>query len=193
MKRAVLLLLIVPLVVMPSQSAHADFQRHMDGNDVHGRLDIRSVSAGHGAKRGVVVHTLKTFGRWHSRLLRPSDVYVAFDVDPRGDTNNGRAIWVDYNKNGLRVRIRGYGTDSPGPTYGHGHAWRPNLRTLKVAFSLRDLPRTMRDGYRWRAWSSYERKGSAHCEPGGTSTFPMGSCVDRAPYGVRHWYHHRLD
>lgn len=135
-----------------------------DPDDVHGKLDIASVTEEHAAT-GPVVHTITTYGRWPSRaigLRRSSFFLIAFDTagGPRAER-----FGIVYRNHGiLRVAV----ITRRGREVGFGTATRPNLRSIRVS-----IPRTLLgkpNGYRWRLFSVYFGPGG--CRAG---------CVDRAP------------
>jgi hypothetical protein len=134
-----------------------------DPDDVHGKLDVASVSQEHGAT-GPVVHTITTYGPWRSRAiaLRRSSFFL-IDFDTAGDAHAERIALV-YRAHGvLRVAV----VTRKGHLLGFGSATRPNARSIRVA-----VPRTLLgkpNGYHWRLFSVYFGAGCA------------AGCVDRAP------------
>ena len=134
-----------------------------DPDDVHGKLDIASVSQEHGAT-GPVVHTITTYGPWRSRaiaLRRSSFFLIDFDT-----TGNARAeqIALVYRDHGvLRVAV----LTRKGHLLGFGSATRPNARSIRVSVPRKLLGRP--NGYHWRLFSVYFGAGCA------------AGCVDRAP------------
>ena len=134
-----------------------------DPDDVHGKLDIASVSQEHGAT-GPVVHTITTYGPWRSRAiaLRRSSFFL-IDFDTAGNARAERLALVYRDHGVLRVAV----LTRKGRLVGFGTATRPNLRSIRVS-----VPRTLLgkpNGYHWRLFSVYSGAGC-----------PAG-CVDRAP------------
>src|SRR6185312_13048901 len=134
-----------------------------DPDDVHGKLDIASVSQEHGAT-GPVVHTITTYGPWRSRAiaLRRSSFFL-IDFDTAGDARAERIALVYRDHGVLRVAV----VTRKGHLLGFGSATRPNARSIRVS-----VPRTLLgkpNGYHWRLFSVYFGAGCA------------AGCVDRAP------------
>jgi hypothetical protein len=134
-----------------------------DPDDVHGKLDIASVTQEHGAT-GPVVHTITTYGPWRGRAIsihRGSAFLIDFDT--AGGIRAERFAIV-YRSHGI-LRVAVFARN--GHELGFGSATRPNLRSIRVS-----IPRTLLgkpNGYRWRLFSVYFGAG---CRAG---------CVDRAP------------
>ena len=134
-----------------------------DPDDVHGKLDVASVSQEHGAT-GPVVHTITTYGPWRSRAiaLRRSSFFL-IDFDTTGDAHAERIALVYRDHGVLRVAV----VTRRGHLLGFGSATRPNTRSIRVS-----VPRTLLgkpNGYHWRLFSVYFGAGCA------------AGCVDRAP------------
>jgi hypothetical protein len=135
-----------------------------DPDDVHGKLDIASVTQEHGAM-GPVVHTITTYGPWRSRAIgirRGSAFLIGFDT--AGGTRAERFAIV-YRSHGI-LRVAVLARD--GRKLGFGSATRPTLRSIRVSIPRKLLGKP--NGYRWRLFSVYF--GPAGCRAG---------CVDRAP------------
>ncbi len=129
--------------------AHADTRAVTDGNDVSGRLDIRTASQTH-ARSGAVVHTLSTHGPWRSRLLTVrSSNFVLVDFDTAGDRRPERLAFVIFYHRSLRVAV----VTRRGHLVGWGRASRPSARSVRVAVPRRLLGSPL--GYRWKAFSSF--------------------------------------
>ena len=134
-----------------------------DPDDVHGKLDVASVSQEHAAT-GPVVHTITTYGPWRSRAiaLRRSSFFL-IDFDTAGDAHAERIALVYRDHGVLRVAV----VTRTGHLLGFGSATRPNARSIRVS-----VPRTLLgkpNGYHWRLFSVYFGAGCA------------AGCVDRAP------------
>jgi hypothetical protein len=134
-----------------------------DPDDVHGKLDIASVTQEHGAT-GPVVHTITTYGPWGGRAIsiRRGSGFV-IDFDTAGGTRAERVAIVYRSHGILRVVV----VTRRGRLVGFGSATRPNLRSIRVSVPRKLLGTP--NGYRWRLFSVYTGSGC-----------PSG-CVDRAP------------
>jgi len=134
-----------------------------DPDDVHGKLDIASVSQEHGAT-GPVVHTITTYGPWRSRAiaLRRSSFFL-IDFDTAGDARAERIALVYRDHGVLRVAV----VTRKGHLLGFGSATRPNARSIRVSVPRKLLGKP--NGYHWRLFSVYFGAGCA------------AGCVDRAP------------
>jgi hypothetical protein len=134
-----------------------------DPDDVHGKLDIASVTQEHGAT-GPVAHTITMYGPWRSRALsirRGSAILIDFDTT--GGTRAERFAIVYRSHGVLRVAV----LTRAGRELGFGSATRPGPRSIRVSIPRRLLGTP--NGYRWRMFSIYFGSG---CRAG---------CVDRAP------------
>jgi hypothetical protein len=134
-----------------------------DRDDVHGKLDIASVTQEHGAT-GPVVHTITTYGPWRGRAIsiRRGSAFL-IDFDTAGGTRAERFAIVYRSHGILRVAV----LTRNGREVGFGSATRPNLRSIRVSVPRKLLGNP--NGYRWRLFSVYFGPG---CRAG---------CVDRAP------------
>ena len=134
-----------------------------DPADVHGKLDIASVSQEHGAT-GPVVHTITTYGPWRSRAiaLRRSSFFL-IDFDTAGNARAERVALVYRDHGILRVAV----LTRKGRLVGFGSATRPNARSIRVSVPRKLLGKP--NGYHWRLFSVYFGAGCA------------AGCVDRAP------------
>jgi hypothetical protein len=134
-----------------------------DPDDVHGKLDIASVSQEHGAT-GPVVHTITTYGPWRSRAIavRRSSFFL-IDFDTTGNARAERFALVYRDHGVLRVAV----LTRKGHLLGFGSATRPDARSIRVSVPRKLLGKP--NGYHWRLFSVYFGAG---CSAG---------CVDRAP------------
>lgn len=147
-------------------STQADTKRISDGNDVSGRLDIRSASHGHAGRR--LVHKISTFGRWGARLVRQSgNNLFSLEISTDGDPHAERVVLI-YSRNG-RMKADVFRFSGGSLTLvGSASASRPNARTVRV--SIRRSRLGDPSHYRWSAQSQYKNAGAC-------SNF----CTDRAP------------
>jgi hypothetical protein len=134
-----------------------------DPDDVHGKLDIASVTQEHGAT-GPVVHTITTYGPWRGRAIsiRRGSAFL-IDFDTAGGTRAERFAIIYRSHGILRVAV----LTRNGRELGFGSAARPNLRSIRVSVPRRLLGNS--NGYRWRLFSIYFGPGC------------RAACVDRAP------------
>jgi hypothetical protein len=134
-----------------------------DPDDVHGKLDIASVSQEHGTT-GPVVHTITTYGPWRSRAiaLRRNSFFL-IDFDTTGNARAERVALVYRDHGVLRVAV----LTRKGRLLGFGSATRGNARSIRVSVPRKLLGKP--NGYHWRLFSVYFGPG---CQAG---------CVDRAP------------
>jgi hypothetical protein len=169
--RGVVAVFTVALVVVAN--AQADTKRISDGNDVSGRLDIRSASHGHAGAR--LVHRISTFGTWGARLVRQSgNNLFSLEISTDGDRRPERVVLI-YSRNGHMTadvfRLSGANLIP----VGSASASRPNARTVLVSIQRSRLGDPGQ--YRWSAHSQFKNSGAC-----------SGFCVDRAPNSgrVRH-------
>jgi hypothetical protein len=119
--------------------AAADVVTRKDPKDTAGRLDIRRVSHGH-AGEGAVTHTITTYRRFASRLLRPhgkATGVLQLWID--GDSDDGwwaRQVVVQWRNGRLRAPIFDAETQR---RVGRAKVTRPNRRSVKVAIKLSHL------------------------------------------------------
>jgi hypothetical protein len=154
----------VIVAVALAMPAMAGASTMSDPDDVHGKLDVASVTQEHGAV-GPVVHTITTYGPWRSRAIsirRGSAFLIGFDT--AGGIRAERFALVYRSHGILRVAV----LTRNGRELGFGSATRPNLKSIRASIPRKLLGKP--NGYRWRLFSVYF--GPAGCRAG---------CVDRAP------------
>jgi hypothetical protein len=150
---------------------------HSDPNDSLSRLDVSRVSHGHKLSRGErkprLTHRIKTHDVWRASLLdgRPSsiDIFITTDRDPRVE----RRIVIAAARGELRTRMISHS----GVVVGRPSVWKPNRRTISLAFGRRTLGRRV-TSYRWYATTTFHRSSSENCGDAGSVTI---ICWDRAP------------
>jgi hypothetical protein len=160
--------------------AAADSISRRDPKDTQGRLDIRRISHGH---RGddAFVHTISTYRRFPSKLLRPSGraggVFLLWLADDPSFDGTLRIVLVRWRNGRLRAPIFDFWTDR---RVGTARVTRPNRRTIRIVIPKRALG-TLGEhpGYYWAATSVYWDRGA--CSEDG--------CWDGAPNrrAVRHF------
>lgn len=136
-------LLVGMLIFLLSSPALADttVQEDPETDDI---MDVVEATHGHhAAERGVLAHTITMAEPWGNEDLEAAVINIRLSSD---EGRLARRIWVDQNADGsLRTRVLG----RKGNVLGHGNAWRPDERTLRVEFSKRQLSRRV-DSYKWR-------------------------------------------
>src|ERR687892_2897144 len=99
--RGILIGIAAALALVAPGAAHANTKTVGDGNDTASALDIRSISHGHKGSR--VTHTLRTYGRFSSRLLR-GDAVIVFAFDTNGTARSTeRFVFVFWASGSLRA------------------------------------------------------------------------------------------
>ena len=144
--------LLVAAVVLGTASASADTRFRRDAMDYGGGLDIRAVRHSHGPKASRIRHTVRMYGNWRSRALRSShySIGIYFDINrPREE----REIWIKYRNGKLRAYMVVLELTRSGKVKdirrdGSVDVWRPDSRTLRVAFGAGRL-NLRRRTYRW--------------------------------------------
>jgi hypothetical protein len=134
-----------------------------DPDDVHGKLDIASVTQEHGAT-GPVVHAITTYEAWGGKAIsiRRGSAFL-IDFDTTGGTRAERFALVYRSHGILRVAV----ITRNGRELGFGTATRPSLKSIRVSIPRKLLGKP--NGYRWRVFSVYFGPGC------------RAACVDRAP------------
>ena len=193
-KLAVLVLSVTLLVGTFSSPGSADTARFTDPNDTPGKLDVRDAHQEHDDRR--LVHNVRTFRRWRSRALRGDETYIGFYLD--AGTKGSRAdrfIWVRWKKGrGLYAQIFRPLTHANGDLLGPVRVSRPNRRSVRISIRPAQLSKRIRDGYRWRVTTSYEKRttegpcGNDHT----VSSFPTGACIDNVPRLRQRGFRHDL-
>lgn len=173
-------------------SATADTARFTDPNDTPGKLDVKTVHQGHDGTR--IVHTARTFRRWRSRTLSGDETYIGFYLD--AGTKGRRAdrfVWVRWKQGrGLYAQIFRPLTHANGDLLGPVRVSRPNLRSVRISLRPSQLSEGIRNGYRWRVTTSYEKStAQGPCgNDGQASSFPTGACIDNVPRLRRPGFQH---
>ena len=164
-------------------AAMASERRVLDADDTKGPLDIAWVQHGHRqSPAGVrqLVHTVRLFDPWPVRRLRHRGfVHLFLDVEGHRSLREERAVWITYRKGRLRAQLMHYSAEPP-TVMRRVPLWRPDRRTLKIAFRKRALGRGRFEAYGWSAISFVEERDSS-CDR-------RGGCHDSAPEAgyVRH-------
>ncbi len=140
-------------------------------------LDIASIGHGHDA-RGRLVHRVAIRQPWRLRALRPGrgELALLFDVDGRlvgGHPRFERALVIETRSGRLHAEMRGRRNHQR--VLGRVKVWRPDNRTVKVAFPKALLRRGLAE-YHWFARTlvyegEYIRGGDA--APGETTAPPL--------------------
>lgn len=185
-------ILLAVFIAATLTPATADSARFTDPNDTPGKLDVKSVRHSHDGRR--LIHAVGTFQRWRSRVLRGDETYIGFylDAGTKG-TRADRFVWVRWKRGrGLYAQIFRPLTHANGDFLGPVRVSRPNRRSVRISLRPSQLSNAIRDGYRWRVTTSYEKATTeGPCGNDNTvSSFPTGACVDNVPrlrqQGLRH-------
>ncbi len=163
--------------------AGADSGRFTDPNDTPGKLDVRAVRQSHDGSR--LLHSVHTYKRWRSRALSGDETYVGFYLEggTKG-TRGDRFVWVRWKEGrGLYAEIFRPLTHANGERLGPVRVSRPNRRSVEITLRPSQLSTAIRNGYRWRVTTSYEKTttGGACGQDRTVSSFPTGACIDNVP------------
>lgn len=174
-RSAIVLALVLGTSFLSVASLRADTRRWPDGNNARGPLDIASISHGHRiGPKGVpqLVHTVRLHRSWPVKKLRHQGyVHLTFDRPGRPGSPQERVLWIVYKRGHLIARM--FSSLGDPPKYlGRVALWRPDWRTVKVAFPKTLLKRRGLERYRWNAFSIVE---------GRHELCPRDVCQDLAP------------
>ncbi len=174
--RAAKVLLVVTVVSLIAGVALAPVtageRRVQDGNDAHGPLDVAWVKHGHRTNaegQRQLVHTIRLFERWPVKRLRHRG-FINLFFDLRGNQNwrPEREIVISYVDGGLRAELVNFAADPP--QFMHFvPMWRPDARTVKVAFRRSALRERKYGYYEWHTVSFIEERHPLCDRPGGCS------------------------
>jgi hypothetical protein len=143
---------VILVVGLAPSEASADPRTIRDGNDVAGRLDIKSARHGHQGAR--LVHAVTTFARFTSRSLRGGDSFTfQFDTNANHQTFE-RFVSVFWRNGALRAFV-----SSRTRFLGRAAVSRPNRRTVRIVVR-KNLLRSPLLRYRWLVGSSFGPSGS---------------------------------
>jgi hypothetical protein len=163
MARRVALVLVAALLdsVSGTAAVHADTRRWRDGNDARGPLDIALVSQGHRmGPKGVpqLVHTIRLHRAWPVKKLRHQGfVHVLFDRKGHPNGPEERNLWIVY-RGGHLVATMYNSLGDPPKRLARVALWRPDWRTVKVAFPKTLLKRRGLERYKWSVLSFVEAR-----------------------------------
>lgn len=183
---AKVLLVVVAVSLIAGGSlapATADERRLRDGNDAEGPLDISWVSHGHrtNAKgQRQLVHTIRLFERWPVQRLRHRGfINLFFDLKGNQGWRPEREIVISYVDGRLRAELVNFAADPP-QFMRFVPLWRPDGRTVKVAFR--------RSALRQRKYGYYDWEGLSFIEEGHPLCDRPGGCSDGFPNrgSIRH-------
>jgi hypothetical protein len=172
MRAGIAALLVIPLL---AGTALGDVVTRRDPKDTPGRLDIRRISHGH-AGDGAVVHTISTYRRFPSRLLKGrGGAFGVFLFDP--DEERIRLVVVRWRNGRLRAPV----FDWDDGRVGTARVSRPNPRTVRLVIpkgalgSLGEAP-----GYSWFAVSMYRDGGACKhwCEDVAPNRRPIRHVIE---------------
>lgn len=173
---ALVLVTTAVLVALVGAPARADQRRFPDGNVARGPLDIARIAHGHRmGPNGVrqLVHTVRLYRAWPVKKLRHRG-FVHLDFDRRGhpDGPQERSVWIVYRRGRLVATM--YNTlGDPPKRLARVALWRPDWRTVRIAFPKTLLRKRPLDRYKWSALSFVEGRHELCPERDG--------CFDHAP------------
>lgn len=166
-------------------SVAADERRVRDGNDARGPLDVAWVKHGHRTNADGVrqlVHTVRLYERWSVQRLRHRGfVNLFFDLRGNEGWRPERAAYITYHDGRLRAELVNFAADPP-QFMRVIPMWRPNPKTVKIAFRKSALRRRGFSYYKWNL-VSFVDEGHPSCEE-------SGGCSDNIPN--RGWLRHDL-
>ncbi|HYP24854.1 MAG TPA: hypothetical protein VEV43_14895 [Actinomycetota bacterium] len=174
--RRMSVVLLVAAMLVGATGAVADTRRWRDGNEARGPLDIARIAQGHRiGPKGVaqVVHTIRLHRAWPVKRLRHRG-YVVVQFDRRGhpDGPNERMLRIFYKRGGLVATMYNSLGDPP-KRLARVALWRPDRRTVKVAFPPKLLKRRGLERYEWNVMSFVEGRHDLCAKRHG--------CMDLAP------------
>lgn len=173
MKRSLVALVALLGLLFPSQSS-ADTSSHFDGDDTHGVLDLKRVVQGHKSDPHgrLVRHRLTMFREWGRVDLRHERNFINIFFNLDKDQRPERRLTIDVEDGRLKARMDRFPS---GRRVGRAEVWRPDRRSVSVAFPESFLSEVA--SYRWRANSFYHSKGEGPC---GTPSDVVKTCVDHS-------------
>lgn len=178
--RTAVLAVAMALTISPTVG-YADTKTRSDPDDSPGSLDIASVSHAHGV-RGLLVHTVKTFGPWENDLLEEPSTDFSLSIRFGDRYRRYRWIVIDVAEDGTLYGVINHPRRDE--ILGFAHVWRISKSGFKVAFAKRDISRHL-DSYKWQVASSFHDSSSSECGSDGGHSI---TCIDVAPDSgfVRH-------
>lgn len=148
----VVLASILSVFIVGAAPLRADTKRWFDGDDARGPLDIAAISHGHrmGPKGGrQLVHTIRFHRAWPVRKLKHRG-FAHVQLDRRGhrDGPQEREVWIVYRRGHLIATM--YNTlGDPPKKLARVQLWRPDRRTVKIAFPKKLIKRRGLERYKW--------------------------------------------
>jgi len=153
----------------------------LDGNDTHGRLDIRRIVHGHRltGDHSLIRHRLSSRRRWYTRHLQGNPNFINMFLNTDRDKRPERRLTIDVRGNRLFARMDRFPSVV---RVGYADVWRPNKWSpnkwsVSVAFPKSFLGQGVM-AYGWYANTFFHTGGDGPC---GTPTDVVRTCVDRAP------------
>lgn len=159
------------VIVIAAMPVWADGLSRDDPDDAGHQLDVAETSHGHLKVRGgrFLTHRISTFEAWENSVLEGSSLRIFFNLDRDPETE--RTLLVTLNEDGsLNAEMHGNGK-----LRGYARAWRPDDRTVKVAFPPSLLRRGL-EVYRWRVETVGPGFPEQKCSPD-----PDQPCLDLVP------------
>lgn len=175
-RRAVLLVVVLLASLGASSPLRADTRRWRDGTNARGPLDVARIAQGHRmGPKGVpqLVHTIRLHRAWPVKKLRHQGfVHVMFDRKGHRDGPQERMLRIVYRK-GRLVAAMFASLGDPPKRLARVALWRPDWRTVKVAFPKTLLKRRGLARYKWSVISVVEGRHDL-CPK-------RDACIDLAP------------
>jgi hypothetical protein len=173
--------------------ALGDSGRFTDKNDVHGRLDIKSVTFTHARHHhDRLIHRITLYKNWKSSLLKRGDreIHVLFDSDPNKGYEDysfatERRVEIFFAGGDLHARLFNNLGDPP-KKLAPLNVWRSGGD--QVSFSIKKKQLSHRknfDHYRWAVLTQYGRRGRDDCSR-------KKPCFDYSPPRHHRYYRHDL-
>lgn len=169
-------------LLVTTTSALGDTTRLRDPNDTDGNLDIKFVVQGHRSDTSgprMIRHRLTMYERWGKRALTRQNNFINLFFDTDKDNGFERRLNMDVRDGELRAKMQTWrGLEE----VGFAKIWRPNRRSVAVAFPKRWLGAGVRS-YQWIGYALYSIKGEGPC---GLQGDVYSGCTDRLPNSGRH-------
>jgi len=169
-------------VIVAAAAVGADEGRLLDANDTQGPLDVASIHHGHRANdkgRRQLIHTVRLHDAWRVKRVRDR-AWIRLFFQLRGHRGNPeeRTLLITYEDGKLRAKMYNSLGDPP-KFLANVALWRPNRRTVKVAFRRSLLRRRDFGHYRWSARSFIDGKAWCSDRDGCSDSVPDGDGAKR--------------
>lgn len=161
-RRLAQVLVSATLIVATAFSpAVGDERLSRDGNDANGPLDIAWIKHAHRINSRDVrqlVHTVRLYEPWPVEELRHRGyIHLFFQLAGHRNNPQERTLWITYEDGKLEAKM--YSTLGDPPKFlANVTMWRPDPKTVKVAFRKRLLRHREFARYKWGALSFVEER-----------------------------------